>query len=132
MRLIRKIFGPRSKYDKSIPYTYEARVDLAARKGFEPLTQHYFSDTLCGLIETLEGENYEASQVKLFGVFRGEEFPLDTDPCLDEGGAWLHRPELCRSLEKTYAETLEARYRGHVEKGHCSYEDRDRRGVGPM
>ena len=31
MGLMRKILGPRSKYDKSIPYTYEARIELPSR-----------------------------------------------------------------------------------------------------
>ncbi len=131
MGLVRKILGPRSKYDKTIPYTYEARVSLPGGGDENLLTQHYFSDTLCGLIETLDGEGIAADEVKLYGVYRKEEFELDTDPCTDEQGAWLSRPELCRALEETYAATLEERYKGHVEKGHCSYEDRDRRGIGP-
>jgi len=127
MGLVRKILGPKSKYDASIPYTYEARLHLP-----EPgLDQHYFSDTLCGLIETLDAEEVPPGEVGLFGVYRGEEIPLDVGPCTGEDGAWLARPELCRSLEKTYSETLEDRYKGHVEKGHCSFEDRDRKGIGP-
>ena len=52
MSIIEKIIGPRSKYDKSLPYTYMARVPVI--EGDEELFSHYFADTICGLIEYLD------------------------------------------------------------------------------
>ena len=122
---------PRSKKDRSLPYTYEGWVDILAGQGTEPVYDHYFSDTLCGLVEVLEQEEIQPDHVKLFGLFRGEQTELDTDLCTDEQGRWLHRPQLCHVLEEHYEHTHEECYKGHVEKGHCLFEDRDRQGVGP-
>ena len=43
MSILEKILGPKSKYDKSLPYTYEARIRI-----FEDGTEHksYLSDTI--------------------------------------------------------------------------------------
>jgi hypothetical protein len=132
MGIIDKVVGPRSKRDKSLPYAYEARIDILAGQASEALLDHYFSSTICGLIEYLEGEDIAPGDVTLFGVYRGQQYEIATEPCLAEDGSWLSRPELCHSLEEHYARTLEECYRGHVEKGTCSYDDRDRDGVGPV
>jgi len=50
MSLLEKILGPKSKYDKSIPYTYEARIRIL--EGSDEYNS-YFSDTICGLVEYL-------------------------------------------------------------------------------
>ena len=51
MELTRKFVGAESKYDKSLPYTYEARVPIIEG---EDLYNYYFADTICGLFEYLE------------------------------------------------------------------------------
>jgi hypothetical protein len=131
MGVVRKFLGPRSKYDKSLPHAYEARVDVLSGRGTEPMFNHYFSDTICGLIEYLDENGIKPADVQLFGVYRKTQIPLETRPCTDDSGAWLSRPELCRSLEEHFQNTLLERYKGHVEKGECSYEDRDRDSIGP-
>jgi hypothetical protein len=131
MGFVRKILGPQSKYDKSLPYAYEAWVDILSGRGTEPMYDHYFSDTICGLIEHLDELGVKPEAVQLFGVYRREQIPLEVEPCMSSDGAWLTRPEICFSLEEHYKNTLEERYKGHVEKGSCSYEDRDREGSGP-
>ena len=123
---------PRSKKDRSLPYTYEAWVDILEGSGREPVHDHYFSDTLCGLIECLVEKEIAPKHVQLYGLYRGEQARLDTAICTDEEGAWLTRPTLCRVLEKHYEHTHEECYKGHVENGHCSFEDRDREGTGPV
>lgn len=70
--------------------------------------------------------------MKLFGIYRGRESELDTSLLLDGNGRWLKRPALCHAIEQHYAVTGDACYRGHVEKGHCLFEDRDRSGDGPV
>ena len=123
---------PRSKRDKSLPYTYEAWVDILAGKGKEPVYDHYFSDTLCGLIECLDNAEISVEHVRLCGLYRGEQAQLDSTFCTDANGAWLKRPELCRALEEHYDHTHEECYRGHVAEGPCLFEDRDREGTGPV
>lgn len=45
---------------------------------------------------------------------------------------WVGRPGVCRALEEHHRKTGDARYKGHVERGACAYEDRDRDGIGPF
>ena len=51
MNLIKKIIGPKSKYDKDLPYTYEAKV--ACWDGADEYNS-YFADTICGVISYSE------------------------------------------------------------------------------
>lgn len=122
---------PRSKADRSLPYTYEGWVDILAGRGKEPVFDHYFSDTLCGLVEVLDEQEIAPGHVQLYGLYRGEQTRLDTSLCTDDEGRWLKRPHLCHALEEHYEHTHEECYKGHVEKGHCMFEDRDREGIGP-
>ena len=126
-----KFIGPRSKRDEALPYTYEGWIDILGGRGREPVYDHYFSDTLCGLIEVLDGEGAGPGTVRLFGLCRGVQTPLSTELLSDADGKWLARPFLCRALEQHYEHTHEECYRGHVEKGSCAFEDRDRDGSGP-
>ena len=128
MSFIRKVLGPLSKYDKSLPYTYMAKVP--AIEGDEELYSYYFADTICGLIEYLENHEIGPEGVELFGLYLKKEIPLEKEHCLSSNQQWLNRPEICRSLEAHYKKTLEESYKGHVEKEACSFEDRNRRGRG--
>lgn len=130
MGIIRKFIGPKSKYDKTIPYTYSAKVKLLEID--EDLVHHYFADTICGLIEYLDENNISPAEVELFGCYLKKEIPLDIKYCTSEEGKWLKRPDICHSLETHYKNSLEEQYKGHVELGECSYEDRDRKGSGPF
>ena len=126
MSLIRKFLGPRSKYDRSIPYTYLAETTIIP--GDDELVSYFFSDTICGLIEYLDENRIPPGDVQIRGVYQKEEIPLDTELCTNEHGEWLSRPDICRSLESHFKETLERQYKGHLEDGECSYDDRDRHG----
>ena len=130
MGLVRKILGPRSKYDKSLPYTYYAKVP--AVEGDDQYFNYYFSDTICGLIERLDKDGISPDRVRIFGARSPEDVPIDTASCTTPEGKWLHRPEICRSLEERYKETREDRYKGHIEKDVCAFDDRDREGGGPF
>jgi hypothetical protein len=132
MGLVRMILGAKSKYDKSLPFVYEARFDALSGQGEKPIIHSYFSDTLCGLIECLDEEGLGPDEVQLFGVYRGKKLPLEMERCVDEQGKWLVRPEICRALEKHYGETLDERFKGHVADGSCAFDDRDREGSGPF
>lgn len=123
-----KLFGPRSKYDSTIPYTYVARIRV-----IEGDDTHidYFADTICGLIDHLEKKGMHPRDTRIFGIYRDHEIELDVQYCVGKDGTWLERPGICHSLEEHYRDTLETQYKGHVEEGVCSYEDRDREGSGP-
>lgn len=125
------IMGTRSTRDKKLPYTYEAWVDILDGQGREPLFDHYLSSTLCGLIDYLDEKGIRPGDVRLNGVYRGKVTRLSSRLC-SKDGVWLKRPELCRSLEQHYCSTHDEAYRGHVEKGPCSFEDRERGGMGPV
>jgi len=131
MGIIRHFIGPKSKYDKSIPYTYEARTDVLSGQGDEPVYDSYFSDTVCGLIAYLDEQDIKPDEVQLIGLYLGEEIPLEIKYCTTPQGKWLQPPALCKSLERRYKKTMEKRYKGHVADGECSYEDRNKKGSGP-
>ena len=131
MGIIKNFIGPKSKYDKTIPYTYIAKVQIIEGVTDENMMNYYFSDTICGLIEHLDENNISPADVELFGCYQKKEIPIEKKYCLSEDGNWLKRPDICHSLETHYKETLEEQYKGHIEFGECSFEDRDRRGSGP-
>jgi len=120
MNLVRRILGPDSKYASDLPYTYEARV--AVIEG-EDLTNSYFADTICGLVDYLQAEAITPSQVRIFEIFEGEEDEIPADLYSRDGETWRHRPEICRTFSRHYP--------GHIGEGTCSFRDRDRRGIGP-
>jgi len=130
MGIIRKIIGPKSKYDRSLPYTYMARIP--AFEGDNEFYAHYFADTICGLIEYLDDSEIDPADTDIFGLYLKEEIPLDKKYCISDEGKWLKRPDICESLEKHYKNTLERQYKGHVEKSDCSFNDRERTGSGPF
>jgi len=117
---VEKLLGPKSKYDKTLPYTYEARVTVLE---WDDAYNSYYSDTICGLIDYLREKNIRPDQVTLHEIYQDHESPLETRYCLDEHELWLARPWLCRSLR--------IHYKGHIENGHCSFEDRSRVANGP-
>ena len=123
---------PQSMRDRNLPFTYEGWVDILAGEGAEPVYDHFFSDTLCGLIECLSGRNISPGQVLLYGVYRGDQLLLKNSVLIDQEGNWLQRPALCRALEEHYQHTYEECFRGHVEQGNCSFYDRDPESLGPV
>lgn len=129
MGIIRKIIGPKSKYDHSIPYSYMAKEPLL--EGDEDMAAYYFGDTLCSLIDHLSKQNIPPDTVELYGVYLDKDIPLKKDPCVSKNGQWLHRPHLCHSLEAYYKKTMELVYKGHHEENDCSFDDRDLKGSGP-
>ena len=130
MGIIRKIIGPQSKYNASLPYTYMAKIPAFEKE--EKVFNYYFADTICGLIEYLDENDIEPDEIQLYGVYKKEEVPLEKKYCLTPDGKWLRRPKLCKSLENRFKKTLEDRYKGHTEIETCSFDDRNRQGSGPF
>ncbi|OGT34032.1 MAG: hypothetical protein A2W28_02725 [Gammaproteobacteria bacterium RBG_16_51_14] len=120
MSMLRKLIGPKSKYDKSIPYTYEARAQII--EGLDKYN-YYLSDTICGLIEYLEKNGIQPDEVVIYEVYQDKEKEIQREFYTTEKGGWLYRPEICQSFEQ--------HYKGHIHKGECSFADRERKGIGP-
>ncbi|MDH5444388.1 MAG: hypothetical protein OEY52_02460 [Gammaproteobacteria bacterium] len=110
-----KQVGPHSKYNKTHPYTYEARVSVLE---WDDAYNSYYSDTICGLIDFLKQKNIRPDQVTIYEVYQDHEEIVDTCLCLDNHDLWLSRPGLCRAL-KDY-------YKGHIDNDHCRYHNRSR------
>jgi hypothetical protein len=115
MGLIRQILGPKSKYARDLPYTYEARVQMSEDLG---ITTTFLSDTICGLIEFLQGDDVDPSRVEIREVYQKGDKLIDQALYTGAGGEWLARPAMCRSFEEHYP--------GHIHGGGCSFSDRDK------
>ncbi len=123
MGIFRKVLGPASKYDKTLPYTYQARVDALRGLGREPVYQYYYADTICGLLDYLRQEGISPDEADLFEVYQGDQREIKKEYCLDANRRWLSRPEICNALRE--------HYKGHIDEFSCSFRDRDRQGCGP-
>jgi len=84
------------------------------------------------LIEYLDEHEIHSNEVIVAGLYQTREYVLDKTVFTDHSGEWLQRPELCQSIESHYKKTLDDFYKGHVDDGECSFEDRDRQGSGPF
>ena len=121
MGIVQKILGPKSKYDHTLPYTYEAR---------EPVLDDtdnyncYLSDTICGLVEHLDKLEISPNDVEIYEIYQETEYPVDINLCINSDRRWLSKPELCISFKEYY--------KGHIEDGKCSFRDRDRNCSGPL
>lgn len=120
MSLIKKILGPKSKYDKSLPYAYEARVRLF--EGSEEYNS-YLADTICGLVEYLHQNSIKPDEVQIVEVYQQQEFPIDAKRFTTPDHQWLFKPDLCHAFED--------HYKGHIHADRCSFDDRDCKGSGP-
>lgn len=122
MGLLTRLLGAKSKYDKSIPYLYEARVRM---EGFgDDEYEAYFGETICALLQHLHENGVAPADATIVEVFEGKETVLENDHLLDESGGWLYsKPELCKALKEHYA--------GHIFEHTCDFDDRNKKGIGP-
>ena len=120
MSLLEKIFGPKSKYDKSLPYTYEARIRIFEGSGEY---NSCFADTICGLVEYLHQNDIKPDEVQIIEVYQKQESPIDVKLFTTPDQQWLFKPDICRSFEEYY--------KGHIQGNTCSFSDRDCKGSGP-
>ena len=114
MSIVSKLIGPQSKYDKSIPYTYEARVPIF--EGDEEYNS-YIADTICGLISCLNKKKITPDEVTIYEIFETEEKIIDHNLYVSKESRWLSKSELCQSFKE--------HYKGHIFEGGCSFEDRE-------
>jgi|SaaInl4_150m_RNA_FD_contig_21_2261734_length_408_multi_3_in_0_out_0_1 hypothetical protein len=121
MHFIRKFLGAKSRYNKDIPYMYEARVPIEMLEGEY---RFYLADTVCALIEQLHRDGVGPDTVQIFEIGHDQEKEIERKLWLSPKGEWLFKPEICRSFEEHYP--------GHIQEKNCSFEDRDKRGRGPF
>ncbi|MBM3392694.1 MAG: hypothetical protein FJY34_12105 [Betaproteobacteria bacterium] len=122
MGLLSKILGPKSKYDKSLPYTYEARVRVFEEED-ENEFKTYLSDTICGLVEHLQHHGIGPDEAELYEIYLEGETSIPASLLAGDDGRWLTKEELCRAFEQHYP--------GHIRADSCSFEDRGRGCLGP-
>lgn len=120
MNVFAQILGPKSKYDSSLPYTYEARIPIFAG---EEQYNSYFSDTICGLVEYLHQHAIAPAEVKIIEIYQNRETALDPQLFTSAEQQWLFKPHICRSFA--------AHYEGHIQESSCSFNDRNCQGSGP-
>ena len=116
MDLIKKIIGPKSKYDKDLPYTYEAKV--ASWDGADEYNS-YFADTICGIIAHLNKQNIRPVDAWIFEIYENQETELDVASYSYSEKDWFKHNDICQSFCKK-------QYPGHVTLTDCSFSDRDK------
>ncbi|MCP4010401.1 MAG: hypothetical protein GY726_12925 [Proteobacteria bacterium] len=114
MAILRTVLGPKSKYEKDLPYTYEAKFEFV--EGGKEYNS-CFADTICGLIERLNEKHIRPEEVAIYEIFDQQEKKLDVNLCLSADKQWLSREELCESFKH--------HYEGHIFKGGCTFADRN-------
>lgn len=126
MTILGKFLGPKSTYDDSIPYLYEARVPVAE---LDDVSHSYFGDTICTLVGLLKENGIAPGETRIYEIFQGEETEIEARHCCSPTGEWLGKPELCAALDE--------HYKGHIQMGEngafkgCDFDDREKRGEGP-
>lgn len=123
MGILQKVVKTSSKYDKTLPYTYMAKLFIV--EGDEDLCHYYYADTICSLVSHLDKENIASEEVHIYSLYNDKEVELNNDIFTSEENEWLLVPYLCRALEDHYYETKDELYKGHCEDDECSFEDRD-------
>jgi hypothetical protein len=114
MSIVTKLIGPQSKYDKSIPYTYEARVAIIEG---DDAYNSYLADTICGLISCLSKNGIVPDEVAIYEIYETGEKVIDHDLYVSKERCWLTKSELCQSFKE--------HYKGHISDSGCSFEDRE-------
>lgn len=120
MSILENVLGPKSKYDKSLPYTYEARIRMFAESAEY---KSYFSDTICGLIEYLDRNDIAPAGVTIVEVYQDRESAIDPLLFTTPDQQWLFKPDICRAFAQHYP--------GHIQATNCTFQDRDRSASGP-
>jgi len=117
MSLLNKVMGAKSKYNKQLPYTYEAKVPCW--EGADKYNS-YISDTICGIIEHLDKKNIQPGEARIFEVYQNQETELDIPSYTHANNTWFGHNDLCQVFCKK-------QYPGHVEDiDICSFSDRSR------
>jgi hypothetical protein len=119
MGLLTRMLG--SKYDKNLPYTYEAVVNVL--EDDDSMQVCYFADTICGLTDDLARRRENPRSVAIFEIFQGKKTLIPQTCYLSEDGEWLPRSALCCPMTSRYGEPS--------HEGNCPFRDRSTAVCGP-
>ena len=100
MSLKRKFLGPKSKYDKSLPYTYMAKAQIM--KVIQIWFQHILQILFVDLLNIWMQRKITPNEAELFGIYRKDEIKLDKKILIDNKGNWLLRPEICNVTRRLF------------------------------
>lgn len=113
MNIFKTVFGPPSKYDKKIPYTYEARYRII--DGLDDYNS-YFSDTICGLISHLQRVGHNPGVIEILEIYMDREVRIPTDLYASDAQNWRDGNDLCQSFKRIYPQ--------HIGNESCTFSDR--------
>lgn len=117
MAFLEETFG--SKYNKRLPYTFEARINIVED---DPSFQTYlYADSFCALTNRLKKQLLDPKQVEIYEVFQNREGKVPEESYLSDEGRWEPRMKLCSSLC--------GRYRDPNVEPECEFSDRKRDSV---
>lgn len=120
MGAVREVIGPKSKYKKDIPYTYEAKIEIIEGDGEY---KSYLADKICVLVAYMKKNNIAPEEVVISEIFNNEEKELKIKYCISSEGKWLGRSGLCKSFKDHYP--------GHIDQSGCTFKDRNCEISGP-
>jgi len=120
MGILDNVLGPQSKYDKMLPYTYEARMPIIEG---DAEYNSYLSDTICGLVKYLTENSIDSQEVEIYEIFADKEKLIPKQLYTLETGAWMSQKGMCQSFKD--------HYEGYIYEDGCVFEDRNCKGVGP-
>lgn len=115
--IMETLFG--SKYNKKLPYTYEA-VSVIVPDDNDPVLRHWHSDTICGLCSHLKSINEDPAEIIIYEVFDNKETIIPANVFM-ENGDWLSKEELCNA---------HIRYGSVGNEFNCGFKDRNPRVIG--
>lgn len=113
MKITPTIFSPPSKYDKNIPFAYEARHHIGRD---QDVTDSYFSDTVCGLIGYLKLVGLKPGHFMIYEIYKDREIRIAPHMYSKDEDRWRIGNELCQSFKKIYPD--------HIGTESCLFADR--------
>ncbi len=114
-----KLFG--SKYDKKIPYTYQAIINVVEDE--DSIKVSYLADKICTLTNFLKKRQVDPKTVTVFEVYNGKETLVPQDCYMTEEGKWFPKTKLCSPMTSRYGEAK--------DEHTCQFRDRNNRICGP-
>ena len=112
MNFLTKMFG--SKYDKKIPYTYQAVVNVVEDDNSIQIS--YFADRICAPTNFLKKQQITPDTVTIFETYSGKETLIPKEFYMTEDGKWFPKVKLCQPMTGRYGEPK--------DEHTCQFRDR--------
>ncbi len=119
MNFLMKIFG--SKYNKTVPYTYQAVVKVV--EDDDSIQIVYFADRICSLTNFLKKQQISPDTVTIYETYDGKETMVPEELYMNKEGKWLPKKDLCHPMTGRYGEPK--------DEHNCQFRDRTNRIAGP-